>query len=68
VKPRHFGLLAAAVIAAVGGYLYYELSGDQLEGRFTEESFLTVAWAVMFGVVVFGVLALLSRVILQDEE
>jgi hypothetical protein len=68
MKPRQVGLLASAIIASALGYVYYELSGDQLEGRYTEESFLTVAWAVMFGFVVFCVLAIFSRVILPDEE
>jgi hypothetical protein len=68
VRPRQLAVIAAALIAAVVGYIYYELSGDQLEGRYGEESFLTVAWAAMFGLVIFAVLAILTRVILPDEE
>ena len=68
MRPRQIGLLAAAVIASAAGYIYYELSGNQLEGRFTEESFLTVAWAVMFGFLIFLLLAIVCRVVLPDED
>ena len=68
MKPRQVALLVAAVISVAVGYVYHELSQDQLEGRYGEESFLTVAWAVMFGLVVFGALAIFMRVVLPDEE
>jgi hypothetical protein len=68
LKPRQIGLLASAVIASALGYIYYVLSGDQLEGRYTEESFLTTAWAVMFGLLVFGVLAIVVRAVLPAQD
>lgn len=68
MKPRQIGLLVSALVAAALGYLYYQLSGDQLEGRYTEETFLTIAWAVMFGFMVFCVLAVVSRLVLPDED
>jgi hypothetical protein len=68
LKPRQVGLLVAAAASSVLGYVYYETSGDQLEGRYTEETFLTVAWAVMFGLLIFGVLAIIVRALLPAED
>jgi hypothetical protein len=68
VKPRRVATVASAAIALAVGYIYYELSLEELEGKYDEEGFLSLAWAGVTALLVFILLFVLSRLILPDEE
>jgi hypothetical protein len=68
VKPRRIATIASAAIALAVGYIYYELSLDELEGKYDEEGFLSLAWAGVTALLVFVLLVVVARMILPDEE
>ena len=67
MSQRRAALLACILVGAAVAYLYWQLSGDELEGKYDEEGFLTVAWAVITGALAAALLIIVTRLALPDE-